>query len=165
MERQTQSSMEIRMKTSLFGLIVMSLAAVAAHAQGTIAFYNSTLSKLLFCENGVAVPCPVGVVVGVFWGEENTEPFTLVTPTVTVTTPGIFNGGVVYPISGTAPGQRVNLVIAAWYNRTGPTPAQIQRRGAAANITDYGESRMVTVALGPSGGPGTVVWQGATGTD
>jgi hypothetical protein len=150
-------------------LILLFVCLVAltksAGAQGTIQFLNTSLSKIGMCisPNLPPVDAPVGTVVGVFWGFSR-ENLALQPHTVIVQTPGLFNGGVAYPLFGSNPGDQVYLKIAAWYNRSGPTPAQLIGP-FDSRITDYGESAVVTARLGPPTGPGTVVWQSSGGTN
>jgi hypothetical protein len=58
-------------------------------------------------------------------------------------------------VGGTTEGQRVWLKIAAWVGGDSQAPV---------GYTHYGESAVVSVVLGPTAGPGTVVWQGSSGT-
>ncbi len=142
-------------------------AAVSVHAQGTIQFLNSALSKLKYtAEPGApTADMPVGAVVGVFWGR-SADALTLAENTVVITTPGLFNGGTVYALPGSEPGQSVFLKIAAWYNSGGTTPRLAREGPCTPGITHYGESAVVqTTALGPTAGPGTVVFQGPSGTN
>lgn len=153
------------MKKTLLTLALVGLSAVATYAQGTISFLNSALSRLSYQETiggpiitGTAVPA--GFTIGVFWGTEaggqaavqGMGRGTLATPTVTSAAGGIWAGGAVYPIPGSTEGQRVWLKIAGWSGNS------------VSTATHYGESATVNVVLGPTAGPGTVVWQGATGT-
>jgi hypothetical protein len=153
-------------KASLFlALVVLTIfLSDSARAQGTIQFLNTSLQKLKFCQNNVAVDCPAGVVVGVFWGYSR-DTLALALPTVVVQTAGLFNGGAAYPLAGSNPGEVVYLKIAGWYNRSGPTPLVAAQGPLTPGITDWGESAVVSVALGPTTGPGTVVFQSATATN
>ncbi len=104
----------------------------------------------------------MGAVVGVFYGDSPSN-LQLARSTIEVTSPGLFNGGSVYRLDGN-PGQLVFLKIAGWYNLGGSTPREVDGPNAPG-ITHYGQSATVSVALGPTAGPGTVVWQGASGTN
>lgn len=149
-------------------LALVGLSAVASFAQGTIQFLNSGLSPVLLRPTigGTPAPAPLGTVMGVFWGT-SADALSLQTPTTAIaTTPGVFSGGTAYGLPGTAPGQTVFLKLAGWYNANGATPAEARQGTATPGITHYGEGRVVqTTALGPTTGPGTVVWQGAAGTN
>lgn len=159
------------MKMKLIPLVtvvtaVLGLAAPLSHGQGTIQFLNSALSKLKYtpAPGAQAVDMPVGTVVGVFWGR-SADSLTLAENTVAVTTPGLFNGGTVYALPGSEPGESVFLKIAAWFNSGGTTPRLAREGSCTPGITHYGESAVVqTTALGPTAGPGTVVFQAPTGT-
>jgi len=161
------------MKKTLLTLALVALSAAATYAQGTIQFLNSALSRISYQDvlggpviTGTAVPA--GFHIGVFWGTDAAGGTaitgmgrgTMALPTTLSAAGGIFPaagspGGTVYPLAGTQEGQRVWLKIAGW---AGGTADSLQ------GITHYGESTAVNVVLGPTAGPGTVVWQGATGT-
>lgn len=156
------------MKKTLLTLALVGLSAVATYAQGTIQFFNSALSRLSYQETlggpiitGTAIPA--GFHVGAFWGSDAGGQAALVgqgrgtmaSPTALTTAGGLWNGGSVYPLAGSQEGQRVWLKIAAWAGGSDTS---------SANSTHYGESAVVSVILGPTAGPGQVVWQGATGT-
>jgi MYXO-CTERM domain-containing protein len=157
------------MKKTLLTLALAGLSAVATYAQGTIQFLNSGLSPVKYqAAPGAAivnVPIDIGAVVGVFWGTTAGD-LHLQTPTARInTTAGVFNGGAVYGLTGTQPGQTVFLKFAGWVNLGGTTPDAIAGRDTPG-ITHYGESGVVqTIALAPTAGPGIVVWQGATGVN
>jgi hypothetical protein len=112
---------------------------------------------------------PAGTHVGAFWGTDAAGSAaivgmglgTLAGPTSLTAPGGLWPaagapGGAVYPVSGTQEGQRVWLKIAAWIGGDSQSPS--------GGVTHYGESATVSVILGPTAGPGTVVWQGASGT-
>ncbi len=156
------------MKKTLLTLAFAALSAVATYAQsGSIQFLNTALNKIKYLEtsSSTAVDLPAGAVVGVFYGS-SANSLSLADATTKVTSAGLFNGGAVYLLPGTAPGESVFLKIAAWYNSASPsaTPALARDGAQSAGITHYGESATVqTTALGPTSGPGTVVWQSASG--
>ncbi len=106
------------------GAAASCLSTTSIRAQGTIQFLNSALSKIRAANwDGTFVgDAPVGTVVGVFYGS-SPDSLTLAEPTVRMTTPGLFNGGVVYALPGTNPGETISIKIAAWFNAFGPTPA------------------------------------------
>jgi len=159
------------MKKVFLTLAIVAIAA-ATQAQGTIQFLNSALSRLLFQE----VPCgpittavPVGTHVGAFWGTDaggaaaitGIGRGTIAGPTSLTAAGGLWPatgapGGPVYPVAGTTEGQRVWLKIAAWVGGDAQSPT--------LSVSHYGESSVVSVVLGPTAGPGTVVWQSSSGT-
>jgi hypothetical protein len=158
------------MKKSLLTVALALLSAADTYAQGTIQFLNDGLSRLEYeaVWGEPIVYAPLGAHVGAFWGTDAAGASaivgmgrgTIAGPTATSYVQGVWNwqnsGAATYPVSGTQEGQRVWLKIAAWYNGDAQSPT-----GA---ITHYGESEPVSVVLGPTAGPGTVVWQSATGT-
>lgn len=151
------------MKKTLLTLALVGLSAAATYAQGTISFGNSALSRVLFeplNAPGTSVNAPTGTKIAVFWGESadivGIGKGTLATPTAEIgATAGVWAGGTVYGIAGTSGGQRVFLKVAGWAAGVGDN---------FASSTHYGESAVVNVALGPTAGPGTVIWQGNSGT-
>ncbi len=147
------------MKTAFLGLIFAVISTVAqGQGAGTVQFLNSALSKVKIQTADGLQDAPVGTVIGLFWGE-TVDSLRLSQPTTTLTAPGLFNSGTVYSIAGTVPGQQVFLKIAGWWNPQGPTPPE-------PNLASYyGETSVVSARLGPSAGPGTVIWQGPTGTN
>jgi len=159
------------MKKLFLTLAIVAIAA-ATQAQGTIQFLNSALSRLLYREitdGPITTAVPVGTHVGAFWGTDaggaaaiaGMGRGTLAGPTSLTAAGGIWPapgspGGPVYPVSGTQEGQRVWLKIAAWIGGDAQSPT--------GDVRCYGESAVVSVVLGPTAGPGTVVWQSASGT-
>ena len=161
------------MKKTLLTLALVGLSAVATYAQGTIQFGNSVLSRLHYQEvlgGPLTTAMPAGTHVGAFWGTDAAGAAaivgpgrgTLAGPTVATVAGGLWGGNTtpvapipVYPVAGTQEGQRVWLKIAAWVGGDAQTPT---------GWSHYGESTVVSVVLGPTAGPGTVVWQGTAGT-
>jgi len=159
------------MKKVFLTLAIVAIAA-AAQAQGTIQFLNSSLSRLLYQEfigGPITTAVPVGTHVGAYWGMDAAGATAIVGqgrgslagPTSLTAAGGIWPaagspGGAVYPVAGTQEGQRVWLKIAAWVGGTAEAPI--------GGDVIYGESSVVSVILGPTAGPGTVVWQSSTGT-
>jgi hypothetical protein len=159
------------MKKTLLTLALVGLSAAATYAQGTISFLNSALSRLQYQEavgGPITTTLPAGTHVGAYWGTDAAGQAavvgmgrgTLAGQTSLTAAGGIWPaagspGGAVYPVLGSTEGQRVWLKIAAWIGGDAQAPT--------GNLTHYGESTVVSVVLGPTAGPGTVVWQGATG--
>jgi hypothetical protein len=152
-------------------LAIVAIAA-ATQAQGTIQFMNNALSRLQYEEyqgGPINTALPAGTHVGAYWGTHAAGAAaiagwgrgTLAGPTSLTAAGGLWPaagapGGAAYPVAGTLEGQRVWLKIAAWVGGDAQSPT--------GNITHYGESTVVSVVLGPTAGPGTVVWQGNAGT-
>jgi hypothetical protein len=161
------------MKKSLLTLALVGLSVAATHAQGTIQFLNSALSRLLYQEvpgGPITTDVPVGTHVAAYWGTDAAGPTaimglgrgTLAGPTSLTALGGIWPaagapGGPVYPVTGTQEGQRVWLKIAAWIGGDPQSPT-------TRSPDRYAESSVVSVVLGPTAGPGTVVWQSLSGT-
>ena len=161
------------MKKTLLTLALVGLSAVATYAQGTIQFGNSVLNRLQYQEipgGPITTALPAGAHVGAYWGTDAAGAAALVGagrgslagPTVATIAGGLWGANTtpispipVYPVAGTQEGQRVWLKIAAWVGGDAQTPT---------GWSHYGESTVVSVVLGPTAGPGTVVWQGATGS-
>jgi hypothetical protein len=151
---------------------LLGFSAAATYAQGTIQFLNSALSRLQYQEvpgGPINTAVPAGTHVGAYWGTDAAGAAaitgmgkgSLAGPTSLTAAGGIWPapgspGGAVYPVNGTQEGQRVWLKIAAWIGGDAQSPT--------GNVLVYGESVVVSVLLGPTAGPGTVVWQSAAGT-
>jgi hypothetical protein len=154
------------MKKTLLTLALVAFSAAATYAQGTIQFLNSVLTKVKYepTQGAALVDAPTGTKIGVFWGSDaggaaaitGSGKGTLQTPSGAIgATAGVYNISSVYGITGTDGGQRVWLKIAGWDANVGDDYAR---------SLHYGESSVVSVLLGPTSGPGTVVIQGASGT-
>jgi len=156
------------MKKTILTLALVGASAVATFAQGTIQFLNSGLSPVKYQDvrDGPIVNAPTGTRIGVFWGT-TVGTLTLQTPTTTVgTTLGVFAGGSAYPLPNTNPGETVFLKFEGWLNKGGTTADTITGGILSPGITHWGGTETVqTTVLGPSTGPGTVVWQGAAGVN
>lgn len=136
-----------------FGLIGI---AVLANAQGTIAFGNNVASRFRINDGlgGRNITAADGLTFGVFFGPAGTSEGALTqapgTATIGATTPGVMTGAAsVFALRGTEAGQVVSLQIRA-----------MDSLGKTLGATDV---RQVT--LGPTAGPGTVIWQGPSGTN
>jgi hypothetical protein len=161
------------MKKTLLTMALVGLSAAASFAQGTIQFVNNGGSaiKFLSAAGGSVVNAPDGTVVGIFWGRTDSALSLQANTTTTFTTSGVsglINGGSVYALTGSNPGESVFLKVAGWRNVNGTTPATIvdaDKTGATGLITHYGETRTVQTTLGPTAGPGTVIFQSAAATN
>jgi hypothetical protein len=152
------------MKKVLLTLAMVALTTVASFAQGTIAFGNGTLTRVTVrnLDGSVRGNATAADALGfyVFFGAAGTtDPaaLTRVDQAVPVATIGtvegiMINAPSIFPLPGTEPGQIVSLQIRAWDLATGG-----QRMAGQTDI------RQVTLA--PTAGPGTVIWQGANGTN
>ena len=156
------------MKKLLFTLILASAAVSLAHGQGTIAFGNSALTRITIrpWPDGTLRNClPVdNLVVGAFYGPANSPGSQLVLvpglATIGSTAGVMINAPSVYALPGTEAGEIVSLQIRAWYASFGTDWQAAKDSGYYFAETDV---RQVT--LGPTAGPGTVIWQSATGTN
>jgi hypothetical protein len=137
----------------LFLTLAIVAATAASYAQGTIAFGNSALTK--FTVNGAAATLGVQLNFGVFVNGATQPVPTL--GTASTTTAGIIVAPSVYAIPGTDPLQVVSLQIKGW----GANFASYDEARAGGGL--YGETDVRPVTLGPTAGPGTVIWQTASG--
>jgi len=135
-------------------LLVVGFAAITAlaHGQGTIAFGNSALTRItLGC--GGNVTAADGILFHVFYGPAGSSRDALVqapgTASVGATAGVLVNAPSVFQLPGTEGGQVVSLQIRAW---------------DSARIV-YGETSVRQVTLGPTAGPGAVIWQTAASTN
>ena len=135
----------------LFLTAVTQAGVQSVQGQGTIQFLNSALSRIQYrecrlSENSILINAPAGVRISI---EIGPSPFQLqeVGFPVSTTGDGLFYGGVVYPVPGTSEGQTV------WMRVVGRHP----------NGT-LGTTEVLPITLGPTAGPGTVIFQSATGT-
>lgn len=150
------------MKKLLLTLALVA-AVTAAYAQGTVQFNNGTLTRVTM--QGVGnVPTTAAINYGLFWGTAQAGPFTLVQPLGTSSTAnaGIIAGGAGpnYAVTGSTEGGTVWLQIKGW-------DASFGNDWLAASTGGqwFGQTDIRQVTLGPTAGPGTVIWQGATGTN
>jgi hypothetical protein len=145
------------MKKQLLTLALVTLAATASFAQGTIALNNSVGTPVRIDVNGNGIyetadrqaTAADGLVISVWWGagaELTMAPISA----ATVGANGVIQGSTLSAtqIVGSQEGQTVSL--------------QIRAQNAAGTL--FGQTKVAQVTLGPTAGPGTVIWQGATGT-
>jgi hypothetical protein len=149
-------------------LLTLALAAMStlSYAQGTIAFGNSIAAtvKLVSSPGATPVTLPTSVRAnfGVFWG---TSAGALqlnegALGTSSTSSAGIIVAPSVYGLNpGSEPLQTVFMQIRGWDASFGNDWAAAQQSGAL-----FGQTDVRQVTLGPTAGPGTVIWQGATGT-
>jgi hypothetical protein len=153
-----------KMKKALLTLVLVALTAIATYAQGTIAFGNGTLTRVQVREQQLGplrnATAADGLGFSVFFGAAGiSDPaaLTRVDQAAPIATIGpvdgiMINAPSIFPLPGTEPGQVVSLQILAWDIATG-----------GQRLTGRTDIRQVTLA--PTAGPGTVIWQGATGTN
>jgi hypothetical protein len=146
------------MKKQLLTLALVAMTSVAAYAQGTIAFGNSTLTRVTVRgADGVVrgnATTADGVNFYAFFGPAGAAADALIQvqqpdPKASIgTTAGIMaNAPSVFALPGTEGGQVVSLQIRAWN----------------ADHTIVGQTDVRQVTLGQTAGPGAVIWQTATG--
>ena len=143
-------------------LLTLSLAAMTAfcHAEGTIQFANSVLTKVrmesLSGESFVAptdIPIHYGVFFGADAGSLSISPDSPLGTTHS-TLPGIIATANVFHLTGTQTGQTVFLQIRGW-------SAEFGADWQTASISDgawFGETRILPFRLGPDDGPSAVIW-------
>jgi hypothetical protein len=157
------------MKKILLTLAIVASAAVS-YGQGTIQFNNSTLQRFQLTTNGSGVfanvPASYAINIGAFYG--TTSGNTALSPTLGTmsATAGVMNSAAIYPLAGTAPNDVVFMQIKAWSSSFGSdwAAAKAAFESGAVGVA-YGETTIHTIdPLGATAGPGTVIWQGATGT-
>jgi hypothetical protein len=151
------------MKKTLLTLALVALTAVATYAQGTIAFGNSALTRVLFAAtpggatvnfDPAAAAIGGNIQIGVFVNGSDTPVQGLAT--IGTTAGVMINAPSVYAIPGTDAGQVVSIQIRAWEAGTADWRAATKF---------YGQTDVRQVTLGPTAGPGTVIWQTASGTN
>lgn len=148
-------------------LLTVALVAVASvsFGQGTIQFVNGTLTKvkLAGATSTVDVPTTTAINYGVFWGTAS-DNLTLVAQlgTSSTTAAGIIAGAAsaTYAIPGSTELATVWMQIKGWDTSFGTDWLAAKTGG-----TWFGETAVRQVTLGPTAGPGTVIWQTASGVN
>jgi hypothetical protein len=170
----------------IFLTLLLLGSAFPAFAQGTVFFSNNAFEKISSYAYGAdlwtVVPATPGLLnFGLFYGTGTTQPAKLtflgsVLGVNSATTPGLIvntsgNSITSLGIPGTHPGETdVWIQIAGWSASFG-TDWAAARVAATMTYGDYfGTSTIINVApnaggLGPSIGPGAIIWQTASGTD
>ena len=139
------------MKKQLLAIALVAMTTIASYAQGTIAFGNSALTRVQIIGDGTAARNATtadGLTIGVWYGS-SADSLQQAPGTATIgSTAGVMAGAAsVYALPGTEAGQIVSLQIRAWNDRGWS-----------------GQTKVAQVTLGPTAGPGAVIWQTATGT-
>ena len=163
-----ETSPNVETMKSLIVTLLLVGTAVIGHGQGTIYFGNSALTRITILSGGATgqnVTAAMGYVFGAFYGPAGAgkEQLQLAPGLATIgVNDGVLSGAnlVVFPLPGTAQGQVVSLQIRAWQGSFGTDWMAACRAGSYGGETDV---RQVT--LGPTEGPGSVIWQTATGTN
>ncbi len=143
------------MKKLLFTLGLISCTVASTLAQGTIALGNNVGSRfrILDVPGGRNITAEDGFSFGVFFGPAGTSAEGLQqapgSRMIGQSTPGILTDASLFTIPGTEAGQVVSLQIRV-----------LDSRGQMIGNTDV---RQITLAQ-PLG-PGTVIWQGPSGTN
>ena len=143
------------MRKLLLTLGLIGITVASTLAQGTIAFGNSALTRITIADTGISnrnATTADGIKVGVFFGPAGSSADQLVMApgiaTIGSTAGILVNAPSVFALPGTEPDQVVSLQIRGW--------------------NDLGwraETRVAQVTLGETAGPGTVIWQTASGTN
>lgn len=164
------------MKKLLLTLAFAALAVVGSQAQGTIQFQNTALTRMLLqVGSAAAVQLPVaGSVVGgaqmpaisygVFVNGSQTPIASLGANSTSV---GIITValGTAFPIPGVDAGQTASIQIRGWNSTYGADWAAAKAAFTAGTAgTIFGESTVGSFVLGPSSGPGVVIWSGSDAT-
>ncbi len=136
------------MKKLLLTLGLIGCTLASALAQGTITWPRGVSARVYVEEIGGArrnATAADGIKVGVFYGPAGSTPDQFVmapwiatigsSPGVMINTPGVL------ALPGTEPFQVVSLQFRGWNDLGG-----------------YGETEVKRVTLGPTAGPGTIVW-------
>lgn len=142
------------MKKLLLTLGLIGCTLTSAVAQGTINFGNTVASRIRLGAGGSVSTAADGLFFAVFFGPAGSSEGSLTrapgTATIGATTPGVLTGAPsVFALPGTEAGQVVSLQIRAMDS-------------AGKNLTST-DVRQVT--LGPTAGPGTIIWQSGSGTN
>ncbi len=163
------------MKNILLTLAFLAVV-MASYGQGTITFVNGTLTKFKLFDDGVGtaqadIPTSTALNFGVFFGTSSSSlSLNPVTPMATMsTTAGIITvvSGSAYQLPGTNPNDTPFMQVRAWSSSFGSDWAAARAAFDSQSVSGvlYGETAIVQIGpLGASSGPGTVIWQGATGT-
>jgi len=158
-------------------------SAAAVYGQGTVQFNNGITARFqLQRADGVRSNAPgstspqfQALNFGLFWGTTAAEVALDQTPLTPfgamTTTPGVMNapGGNGYAVETAQPGDRVFLQVRGWSAsfgsdwRAAMLAFQANQAGVIFGETDV--RQLGALGLGPLGGPGVAIWQGATGTN
>jgi hypothetical protein len=141
------------MKKQLLTIALVAMTAITSYAQGTIAFGNSALTRVMIEDAPGAAArratAADNLTIGVWYGA-SADSLTQAPGEARIgTTDGVLTGAAsVFALPGTDAGQTVALQIRAWNDA-----------GA------FGQTDVRQVTLGPTAGPGAVIWQTASGVN
>jgi hypothetical protein len=145
------------MSTKASLLTILSLfIACSIQAQGTIQLGNSVGTPIRWVgPDGLAgrtVTLADQVYLTIWFANPGEELVQAAINPIQVVNNGLLGGGSysVFQLPGTEGGQTVSLQIRAYQNDP---------------LCQVGATRVAQVTLGPTAGPGTVIWQSATGTN
>ena len=143
------------MKKLLITLGLTALTLTSALAQGTIAFGNSVLTRITGTvdSSGISrnLTAADGFLFSAWFGPAGTTDLVQAPGEfgISATTPGVIGAPSVFALPGTEPGEVVSL--------------EIRARNSASGIVCGTGIRQAT--LGPTSGPGTVIWTSPTSTN
>jgi hypothetical protein len=142
------------MKRLIIILALIGCTLTSALAQGTINFGNTVASRIRLGTGGSVSTATDGLIFGIFYGPAGSSESALTwapgTATIGENTPGVLTGASsVFALPGTEAGQVVSL--------------QVRAMDSAGRVLTSTDVRQVT--LGPTAGPGTIIWQSSSGTN
>jgi hypothetical protein len=153
------------MKKLLLTLAIVA-SATLSYGQGTIAFGNSIAALVGYKSSPsatrITLPTSIAANYGVFWGT-SADSLSLNTGnlgTSSTTSAGIIVAPSVYGLTGSEALQVVYVQIRGWDASYGSDWARARDEGKL-----FGQTDVRQVTLGPTAGPGQVIWQGAAGTN
>ena len=140
------------MKKLFLTVGLLTVFVMQAHAQGTIQFGSGPLAVVRDLDGQLmSVPFNVAVYFAPSPGAWQGPVQPIGRSSLIV--PGAFGTAAPYPIPGTDAGQVVSLQIYAWTTGFGDDPYVAWASGARTAITEVRQFQ-----LGPTVGPGTVIW-------
>ena len=140
------------MKKLLLTLGLSTLTLTSAIAQGTIQFANSALTRVTTCDgNGFRnATAADNLTIGVWYGFSEDSLMQAPGTSTIGSTDGVMAGAAsVFALPGTVGNQTVALQIRVWNPAYGW----------------YAATKVAQVTLGPTAGPGAVIWQTQNGTN
>jgi hypothetical protein len=151
--------------------LALAVAATFANGQGTLQFANGTLTRFQLDRHDgsarVNVPIDTQLIYGLFWGTSAANVSqTPQSPTggqnTAATGAGLISvpNGTAYQLPGTNPGDVVFVQIRGWSSSFGSDWQAASRTVGAI----YGQTDVRSFTLGPSAGPGTVLWSNSDTT-
>lgn len=145
------------MRKQLLALAPLLVATLATLGQGTVTIANNAGTRVrIEAPDGLSsnLPPAIRINFGFFWGT-NSNSLTLVPSLRTnATTPGLIAGPAVIAVPGAEPGQVVFGQVRGWSAEFGD-----DWEAAAHTYGGYfGETDIRPIVLGPTTGPGTVIW-------